>query len=269
MPSLILNRMPELGERYVREYLSEQDPTELVSNWYSAFEFFLSRVLFQGRSDIQSARVLERALRVLGSHFNRQEEFQQEAVLELMPELQSELGAVIGAGQVGKSRDIEMILGALEFVRRIESFDHNIVRYAIAKIEGGCAREVYERLQRRHGQKGIRQVGPKVAAFFLRDLVCLFHLEARIPEEFQFCLQPIDTWVERISIKAGLTSPSVGHGQIQNAILTHCREQRISAIRFNQGLWYLGKHALDLLIEGWGSAESDRTQAINQSIAKA
>jgi hypothetical protein len=249
---MILNRLPELGERYVREFLSEQDPAELVSHWYPAFEFFLSRVLFQGRSDAQSARVLDRALGVLGARFTRREPFLSDTVLAGLPGLRGELGAVIGAGLVGKARDIEMILSALAFAARLEAFDHNIVRYALAEMENGRAREVFERLQRRHGDGGIHQVGPKVAAFFLRDLACLFNLEGQIPGDFQFCLQPIDTWVEQISVRAGLVPAGVGHARIQEAILTYCREQGISAIRFNQGAWYLGKHALDLIFEGEG-----------------
>jgi hypothetical protein len=63
------------------------------------------------------------------------------------------------------------------------------------------------------------------------------------------CLQPIDTWVIKVAEKLGIVGSRASAAEIQAAIVRMCEENRISALRFNQGAWFTGYHALDLVLD--------------------
>jgi hypothetical protein len=103
-------------------------------------------------------------------------------------------------------------------------------------------------LQASESKNGITQVGPKVAALYLRDLVMLFNLSDSVKDDSAFCLQPIDTWVRKLARKVGIVDEHADDPSIQRAIVKACAENGIPAFRFNQGAWYLGYNALALLL---------------------
>jgi hypothetical protein len=109
-------------------------------------------------------------------------------------EVEKGLSQKIGRGHVGKKRDIEMVLSTLNFLHRIP--ERNIVAYSVAKIRSNQIEPHFRELQAAQSSSGIRQVGPKVAAVYLRDLVSLFRLEDQVQDNFaEICVQPIDVWV--------------------------------------------------------------------------
>lgn len=234
------------GRRYREKHLTDNyQPDDLLQNWWKAFEFFLARACFQGRSDRVSVRVYDAAIAVLEprvAHTNGV--LTDEALLPI----EGALCERIGRHKVGKGRDVAMIVSALHYIRRLP--DANIVAYSVARIQAGDIGSHYDELQAaRNRETGIVQVGSKIAAFYLRDVVSLFDLESLIPADFQFCLQPVDVWIRRLAHKVGIVGPNATDGDVQQAIVRICQEKGYSPLRFNQGAWYAGANAYDLLLE--------------------
>jgi hypothetical protein len=161
--------------------------------------------------------------------------------------LREQLLEKIGRGKVGKARDVDMTVSALEYVGRLP--ENNIVSFSLAQIRAGAIEGHFKHLQRGLNSAGIVQVGPKVAAFYLRDLVSLYSLDACVPQQFQFCLQPIDVWVRKLAHKTGIGGKVASDEPIREAIVDLCKTYGCSALQFNQGAWYAGYFAFDLLVE--------------------
>ncbi len=62
------------------------------------------------------------------------------------------------------------------------------------------------RLGEHFGELDLPSIGPKIAAFYLRDLVSVFELESFLRAEDYYFIQPNDTWVDQISEKLGITN---------------------------------------------------------------
>jgi hypothetical protein len=242
--SLIL----DCGRRYCRdtECLGRWEGQQplLLGDWRSAYGFFMGRAAYQGRRDDLSQRVEEGALGTLA-------EFWADGSLDLERNrgaIEQRLGERIGLGKVGKGRDIVMIMDSLDFIYRLPG--RNIVAYSIDQVRTGQTVAHYRELQRSENARGITQVGPKIAAFYLRDLVSLFDLEGAIDPASAACLQPVDTWVRQVAEKIGIVGSRAGDDEVRGAIVALCSESGYSAVLFNQGVWYLATHALDLLLDG-------------------
>jgi hypothetical protein len=80
-------------------------------------------------------------------------------------------------------------------------------------------------------------------------LVSLYGLSGFIDAAAASCLQPVDVWVRRIARKAGIAGLADSDVAIRSGILKACRDEGVSPIGFNQGAWYIGYHAFDLLLE--------------------
>jgi hypothetical protein len=148
-----------------------------------------------------------------------------------------------------------MIISALDRLKTY-STDLNILNYSTRRIAAGETKSHYSELQNMESTRGIVQVGPKIAAFYLRDVVSLFQLEDRIERNALFCLQPIDVWVRRLAMRLEIVRENASDETIQVEIVKMCEEQNVQAFRFNQGAWYLGAYAFDLLLEEVGRPDS-------------
>ena len=241
------------SDKYYAENLQKYDREKILNNWWDSFDFFLEHACYQGRRDEISYRVYLAAKKMLSPLFandNKGEKLEQYKQQKWGP-IRSQLGEVIGKGKVGKGRDLEMILSALEKVSSCIP-ERNFVAYSIDRIKRGEARKHYLDLQHQvpNAELGIVQVGPKIAALYLRDVVSLFQVEAFVDNDALFCLQPIDTWVRQLAVRLGIVSnENEGEATIQNRIVEECSHSGISSFRFNQGLWYLGFNSLKLLLE--------------------
>lgn len=235
-----IRKILHFGERYKREYLRPVSKEALERDWYGGLRLFLSDSFYQGRLDEVSERVETAAIGVLNKYFSGCDI----SALKCcdFDSLLQDLLAVIGKGKVGKKRDAQMVVGIFRFVSQLQ--EENLTRYSTAAIERGSIQQLSNELQ------GITGIGPKISSLYLRDLVDIYDLENRIaPEDLRF-LQPIDVWVRRLAGKTGI----IGDGQlsdaeIQKEIVRVCRDLGVSALRFNQGAWYLGKNAFEILIE--------------------
>jgi hypothetical protein len=249
MNASLASSIVSYSSRYHQEMLSRYDPDRLLENWWAALDFFFGRACFQGRRDDISERVYQEVVAVLSSLFSGDERtanYQKERY-QGWETVERELKQRIGKGKVGKARDVDMVLSALDFIGQLPAL--NIVSYSVERVQHGEIDEHYKELQRSKNKNGIIQVGPKIASFYLRDVVSLYHLGDKVPDEFAFHLQPVDVWVRKLAYKTEIVSDEASDREIQKAIVALCKEQGCSPLQFNQGAWYVGYFAFDLLLE--------------------
>jgi hypothetical protein len=240
--SRVLHAVVSFGERYRREYLNypHLKGESLERDWWSGLQLFLDHSFYQGRKDEVSAMVQQAAMPVLNNYFEHQDsgrigftDFKQ---------LSADLGAKIGKGKVGKARDIEMLLSIFEFVSKLPK--GNLTLYSLERFREGKVEDHFRELQ------GIRQIGPKVASIYLRDLVCIYDLHEFLQLDDLKFLQPIDVWVRRVAHRlAIIPAETCSDDEVRAHIVDTCRLHNVSAFKFNQGAWYLGKNSFDILIE--------------------
>jgi hypothetical protein len=248
MKSTTIRNIVHLGEvrhgsdRYRTEYLKPVSKQSLERDWYGGLYLFLSDAFYQGRLDAVSERVEGAAMVVLDKYFRGRD------ISALrgcdFASLKDDLLAVIGKGKVGKGagrphgrRNLPVRLAATRGEPDQLQCRRNRGRRGIHKLSGEF--------------QGITGIGPKIASLYLRDLVDIYDdLESKIAPEDLPLLQPIDVWVRRVAYKAGIVgNEQMSDVDIQKNIVRVCRELGVSALRFNQGAWYLGKNAFEILLE--------------------
>lgn len=258
MSERLLNEIASYGKIYRQKFLNSYNPKELKSNFWLALDFFLSRAFYQGRRDAMSERVYRAAIEVLkpellttsgASKYQTLKEQKWETIGKL-------LRSKIGKGYVGRGRDVDMVLKTLDFISLLP--DLNLVRYSIEQIESGNLEKHYfelqarksKKLQARESKRGIIQVGPKIASFYLRDVISLYGLDDKIPSSSAYCLQPVDTWVKKVAYRLKIVDEGERNSKkIQQAIASLCKAKDVSPILFNQGAWYVGNRAFDVVLE--------------------
>ena len=202
--------------------------------------FFLDHTLLQGRSDKVSKKVEKVVLDVFEQNRNLIKEGFKTSSWHALKE---KLCERIGKGKVGKGADVSHVIDSFEFLRENIS-DRNVFKYTVDEVKAGRVMQVYEELDR------IRQVGDKVACFYLRDVVSLFELEACVPKEHRGLLLPIDTWVRKFA-KAYLVKDDedVSDDEIKQKMLKVCDDYGVSPAKLDQGIWYAGFNSYSVLME--------------------
>lgn len=250
MNETLFDAILSYGDRYRKDLLYRYyNPKQLQSDWWEALKFFFGRAFYQGRRDDVSDMVCNVAFEILEpkfSGYNKNSEFLTLHKLNWEP-LNTELKQKIGKRKIGKAGDVKMVLSTLGYISNLPNY--NLVAYSVECIKAGEINKHYDELQHSKNKEGIFQVGDKIASFYLRDVVSLFQLESDIIYECLFCLQPVDVWVRKLAKKTGIVSNSATDEQIQEAIIQLCQKQDCSPLLFNQGAWYLGHFAFELLIE--------------------
>lgn len=245
MNSAAVRAIIAYGERYREKFLrSVWTEDQLREDWREAVKFFFDKAFYQGRSDVMSGKVHEAALNTLEPKLSAWQRLPKDWDRE---ELRKSLQAKIGKGKVGRGRDVEMVISSLEYVSKLPR--SNIVAHSVQRIEAGEIGRHFDELQKAKNEAGIIQVGPKIASFYLRDVVSLFELEDKVSADFQFTLQPIDTWVRKVAFCTGMVPEKASDRQIGQAIIDLCSKENCSPLQFNQGAWYAGARAFDLLME--------------------
>ncbi|MGD0390153.1 MAG: hypothetical protein ABSC42_14495 [Tepidisphaeraceae bacterium] len=237
------------------------------SDWWIGLQFFLNRAFMQGRRDNVSLAFLDatyvafsqllpagldlqaRASRVLGwsaagwfrrDNWNHDDNPVRQALNRTYP---VKVDGIARKSGTGKVRDREMVLDTLRFICEHSCAGGqplNISAYAAERVGAGETAVVYRELDE------LRQIGPKVVALFLRDLVAVLGLQSRLSPWDYRLLQPVDTWIEQIAGKLGIVPGADG---LAAAIAETCQREGVDAIRFNQGAWYLGAHSFEVLFE--------------------
>lgn len=244
----------EFGEVYQQRYLynkmGRKDLQNLLKNdWYEALKFFFGMSFMGGRREELSLRFLNNAIKVL-DNFDLKTKVENNQLTENWQEdLSNKLKEGVPKEKdkkgVPKEKDRKMVVFTIKFILDInKKYNYNLINYSLEKIENSQINELYNQLD------NITNVGDKKISLFLRDLICIFDLESKIPLDKQIYFQPIDIWVKKIVVKLGIVQESERVlKNIKQIIIQKCNEAKISPIEFNQGAWYIGIHAFDILVE--------------------
>ena len=241
----------KIGADHFREYSSKWNKDQILNYWWEGLKFFLGCAFYQGRRDEISKEVERRTIDVLQGLRNEEIDLLNQVNDEVIKE---KLKSQIGKGKIGKGADIELTLSFFELIRKLP--ENNIVKYSKDEIENGNFKKHYKELHLKTvgNQKNpykIFSVGPKIASLYLRDLVMLYGLEVKIPEDEKIYLQPIDTWVRQILhlIKIEDTNDRTSDNEVRSKIENFCSSMHINQIEFNHGIWYIGSNSIDIILK--------------------
>ena len=230
------------ADRYCSENLSapQFQKNSLEKDWWGGIQLFLNHSFFQGRRDEVSEKVEAAAMPVLKRYFENLVAAQIGSTD--FAKLGIDLALVIGKGKVGKARDVKMLVSIFQFISKLP--EKNLTLYSLDKARQNHLVDHYLELQK------MCQIGPKIASFYLRDLVCIYGIECLVkPDELKL-LQPIDVWVRKVAHRLGIIAvETCPDDEVRTAIVQACAQYGVSAFKFNQGAWYLGKYAFSIVLE--------------------
>jgi hypothetical protein len=252
--NLILNKLAgEKAERFQKEVLypqlarvmrlrisSAQEVREALADAYYAFRAMLGYYAFAKRGNDReeysnfALQALERALKGKKENFSAllasgtAPQQLWDAFVQVCQEHQRKVNEQLNRG---------LIEGLAGFATRIYQEDEigNIwttIHQAI--VRSGRVEPIYQQITE------IKGIGPKVGSLLLRDMVALYDLESQIdPADYHY-LQPVDTWIRRIGpmLTEELNDDSADW-IIAGKLSKLCRRNRVSGVRFNQGVQYL------------------------------
>lgn len=244
MKTDLIQKIAAYSNEYIKENIEEYDRNRLLNDWQEGLKFWFDHSFYQGRSDDVSYEVEKRAKETLDNYIKEKND-NSEIILneENFSEIRSRLMKVIGKGEIGRGRDIDMVVSMLKFISKID--DKNIVKYSMSRIQNGKIKDHFEELQTVHS------IGPKCSSFYLRDLNSIYSLDEKIMEEDLVCLQPIDVWVRRVANKAGIINDENEKNEelIRKNIVEACSKAGVPSMKFNQGAWYLGHNSFNILMD--------------------
>ncbi len=255
----LIKKMAAYGDEYVEKQLQKYNKEILSKDWQEGLKFLFDHSFYQGRRDCISCEVERRAINTLKNYLKENSENPQIIFdKEYFPEIRSRLMKVIGKGEIGRGRDIDMIMSMLIFISKIKDISFevndknseisniNIINYSISKIQKDGLRNHFKELQT------IFSIGPKCSSFYLRDLISIYSEDVKIQKDELEYLQPIDVWVRKVAFITEIIDDLKEKDKtIREKIVDACSEEkaRVSEIRFNQGAWYLGHNSFDIVME--------------------
>jgi hypothetical protein len=287
----IMKNIEQLGERYCRECLGNLKKKDLQKNWWEALKFFFSHSFLRGRRDKLSNEYYYFTIKTLEERFqitnenldssyekvkdeNQKGYFDKECILtfkrnknlrrknsikhidfqnevaEKNPiikllitpkEVEVEWGNKTYKKEIflGNEEDVMMVLDVLRFISSDDK--KNIYKYLKDTITSSGVEKAYNELI------GIRAIADKIATFIIRD-VGLINLGI-VNKDYEKAF-PVDTWVNKIARRIGCHNESIEG--IKSYFINKCKEANINPLKFAAGLWVLGFHSLDILLEHLG-----------------
>jgi len=283
----MIRTIESFGERYYDRYLLRWDKNVLETNWWEALKFFLSHSFMRGRRDELSNEYYHFTLDVLKRRFVESGEselaagseelerssplFNKQVILDfksrhklgrknslrdrsfelevlqinnLVKELATPRKVLVNWDEgsyekkihLGNDEDIMMVLDVLSFIA--DQDRRNIYHWIIETIKERGIKAAYDDLTK------IRAIKDKLASFIIRDVLLLNPGLNKGDYKYVF---PIDTWVRRIAMKLGCKDERPSG--IRNFFLKQCAGDQPSALRINAGLWFLGFHSLEILLD--------------------
>ncbi|MCS7208520.1 MAG: hypothetical protein NZ874_03020 [Fimbriimonadales bacterium] len=250
----ILNRLAgEKADRFQREVLypqmaramklslpNSEAVREALADPYYAFRVMLGYYAFAKRGNDRveysgfALQALDKVLRGEKAKFsaflasgNAPEQLWN-AFVEVCQENQRKINEQLNRG---------LIEGLVDYAAKLYAEDEigNIwmdIQKAI--VRSGRVEPIYQKITE------IRGIGPKVGALVVRDMVALYDLESQIdPGDYHY-LQPVDTWIRRIGpLLTDEITDKTADWVIAGKLSKLCRRNRVSGVRFNQGVQYL------------------------------
>lgn len=145
--------------------------------------------------------------------------------------------------------DTMMVLDTLKFITSSPE-NKNIYKVIKDKLENQQLKEAYELLTGPSNvdisKKNFNAIGDKIASFIIRDIL-LLNPGIKVKDEDLKMVFPVDTWVRKIARKLKFQAKT--DREIKEKFINLCKENGINIPKCAAGLWYLGFHSLDILIE--------------------
>lgn len=283
--NIIMKNIEWLGERYCKEHL-KWDDQKLQNDWWESLRFIFSHSFMRGRRDELSNEYYYFTIKSLGDCFSitgsnleesyerlkqQKEYFDKECILEFKkkigkgncikhPDFNKEVAEknpivnrLVTQKEIevewdnknynkkislGNPEDVMMVLDVLNLIT--DDNKKNIYNYLKNKIEkhNSGVKAVYEELIK------IRAIADKIATFIIRDIGLMNKRKVNEGYEYAF---PVDTWVKKIAGK--LDCKGKKEEEIKEYLIDKCKKDEINPLKFAAGLWFLGFHSLDILIE--------------------
>jgi hypothetical protein len=287
----IMRNVQRLGERYCRKYLDSWDKERLQNDWWEALNFFFSHSFMRGRRDELSNEYYHFTIKVLEDYFSitngnpdsiyerlkkQKGHFHKECILKFKKDKDIGRGNSIKHQDfrkeveeknpivkllitpkevevewdnktynkkifLGNGEDVMMVLDVLKFISNNRK---NIYNHLKNTIVNSGVKTAYKELI------GIRAISDKIATFVIRDIGLINLGMVDKDPELAF---PVDTWVVKIAHKLGCSSKD--SEEIKNYLIKKCKKCNIDPLEFAAGLWFLGFHSLDILLETLGRVE--------------
>lgn len=284
---MTIKNIERFGERYSKKYLDTWGKDKLENNWWAALDFFFSHSFMRGRRDELSNEYHQFTIAVLGDYFSissqtldksfenlkdKKKFFGADIILKFKKEKDIVRGNSINHEDfereissrnpliktlltkrevkvkwddtaynkeihLGNDQDIMMVLDVFNFIvsnkKRIHIYSH-----LKGKIIESGIKAAYGELVK------IYAIGDKIATFIIRD-IGMMNPEI-IKDDFGFAF-PVDTWVFKIANKIGCKIKDIE--EVKECLIRKCKKYEVDPLKFAAGLWFLGFHSLDILLE--------------------
>ena len=224
--------------KYRDKYLEDRikNKNDYLKSTKEGLFFVLSYSFYQGRRDEISFKFEERAKRTLNQYFTENGDILTISNMritskEKLKKEYKDLNKKLKINKVNKEADRLMVISLLNLIQ--SSSQKNILKFIVDKIKSNAVSEAYKTLDE------IWSIGPKITSLILRDIVYIYELENFIGKNDYYCLQPIDTWVHKISKKIGLVDKNNIYNKEAKDITNKCFELGENPIHYNQGAWYI------------------------------
>ncbi len=169
----LVRKILAFGDRYIADWLTyDRDKNKLQNNWWEGAKFFIGFLFYQGRKDAVSDQARFSAICVLDDLYSTVTAQRFPEIIDAI-KLTEGLSKVLGKRKIGKGRDIQMTVEALQLISKLANAD--IIAYTMEEIKQGRTKVIYDYLK-----SNIFGAGDKVISFFLRDFIMLFGLDEAI-----------------------------------------------------------------------------------------
>ncbi|EKQ50755.1 MAG: hypothetical protein B655_2270 [Methanobacterium sp. Maddingley MBC34] len=275
----VFKNIEKLGLTYSNEFLVPLDKQSLSTNWWEALKFFFDHSFARGRSDELSIQYINFTIEALEEYLSINTENIEQCYLNLKDnthyldsskiiQFKSEkkvrncinhpefkllavenpiLKILTTKRQIKGSKkyvylnndaDVLMVFDVLKLI--LDDNKKNIYNYIISTIQNKNTQTIYDELI------SLRSVGDKIASFVIRDIGLMN--PGIIMNDYEHAF-PVDTWVAKLAIKLGCNGE---YTKIKNCLIDECLRNDIEPLKFAAGMWYLGTHSFDILIEHFG-----------------
>jgi hypothetical protein len=244
--SVKVKQISKFHKDYEENFLKDRIKNKklYLSSPKDALFFIFSYSFYQGRIDELSRQFEERARNTVNLFLENNDILSISAPRitdkDVLKNRYKSLYNKLEENGVNKEGDRLMVLSLINFIQ--SNNQKNIVKFIIKKIESNAISEAYKKLDE------IYSIGPKVASFILRDIVYIYELEKNLNKNDYYFLQPIDTWVHKVSRVIGLINKDKFYKDESKDITNRCFEFGVNPIHYNQGAWYIGTHSLEILL---------------------
>jgi len=242
----LVKQIVKFHKNYEDEFLKERikNKDAYLRTPKDALFFILSYSFYQGRRNKISSQFEERAKNAVNLFWESNNILSTSASKitnkDKLKDCYKDLYDKLKENEVNKEGDRLMIISLVNFIQSINQ--KNMVKFLIEEIESNAISEAYKNLDE------IWSIGPKIASLILRNIVYIYELEKNLNKNDYYFLQPIDTWVHKLSKTIGLINEDKIYEGEAKDITDKCFKFEVNPIHYNQGAWYIGAHSLEILL---------------------